>query len=103
MNERGKKVSHDLAEVFTDSEDLKIITGYSSMKEVLKVVRKYSESRIQIIFGNEPSPSSIKSSNNSPRNLTKEMVDYWLARGISILDVDIVFDALQALEEGRIE
>ena len=103
MNERGKKVSHDLAEVFTDSEDLKIITGYSSMKEVLKVVRKYPESRIQIIFGNEPSPSSIKSSNNSPRNLTKEMVDYWLARGISILDVDIVFDALQALEEGRIE
>ena len=29
------------------------------------------------------------------RNLTKEMVDYWLARGISILDVDIVFDALK--------
>jgi len=102
-NEKGKKVASDLKEVFTDSDELRIITGYSSMKEVIKVVKEFPDSKIQIIFGNEPSPSSIKSSNNTPRNLSKEMVEYWLTRGISILDVDIVFDALQALQEGRIE
>ena len=103
INEKERKVASDLKKVFSDSENLRIITGYSSMKEVLRVINQNPQSNLQIIFGNEPSPSSVKSSNNTPRNLSKEMVGYWLSRGISILDVDIVFNALQALEEGKVE
>ena len=47
------------------------------MKEILNAVRDYPQSKIQIV-GNEPSPSTIKSDNISPRSLSKEMAEYWL-------------------------
>ena len=31
------------------------------------------------------------------------MIKFWLEKGISILDADVVFDAIDALEKGRIE
>lgn len=101
-NETGRTVGKDLAGVFSDSPLIRIITGYSSMKQILKSVKDNPSSKIEIIFGNEPSPSSVNSTDNSPKSLSKEMVDYWLTRGISILDADIVFETLQALHEKRI-
>ena len=102
-NEGKRKVSKDIKQIFSDSDEIRIITGYTSMKEILNAVRDYPQSKIQIIFGNEPSPSTIKSDNISPRSLSKEMAEYWLRKGISILDADVVFDAIEALEQKRIE
>ena len=102
QNEGRRSVSKDIKQIFTDSEEIRIITGYTSMKEILNVIRDYPQSKIQIIFGNEPSPSTIKSDKITPRRLSKEMAEYWLKKGISILDADVVFDAIQALEENRI-
>ena len=102
-NEGKRKVSKDIKQIFSDSDEIRIITGYTSMKEILNAIRDYPQSKIQIIFGNEPSPSTIKSDNISPRSLSKEMAEYWLRKGISILDADVVFDAIEALEQKRIE
>ena len=38
INERERKVASDLKKIFSDSENLRIITGYSSMKEILRVI-----------------------------------------------------------------
>jgi hypothetical protein len=103
MNDRGHNVRSELKEIFYGSERIDIITGYSSMKEVLRAIQENPNSKIRIIFGNEPHPSEMGNPKPSPMELSSEMIKFWLEKGISILDADVVFDAIEALKEGRIE
>lgn len=102
-NENGRNVRNELKEIFASSERIDIITGYSSMKEILRVIQENPESKINIIFGNEPNTSNLGNVKPTPKELSSEMIKFWLERGISILDADVVFDAIDALEKGRIE
>lgn len=102
-NERGNNVKGELREIFSNSERIDIITGYSSMKEILRLIQENPTAKINIIFGNEPNASDLGNLKPSPRELSAEMVKFWLEKGISILDADVVFDAIEALQSGRIE
>ena len=103
MNDRGRNVRSDLKEIFQGSKRIDIITGYSSMKEVLRAIQENPRAQIKIIFGNEPHPSELGNPRPSPKELSSEMIKFWLEKGISILDADVVFDAIEALKTGRIE
>ena len=73
------------------------------MKEILRLIQENPTAKINIIFGNEPNASDLGNLKPSPRELSAEMVKFWLEKGISILDADVVFDAIEALQSGRIE
>jgi hypothetical protein len=75
-------VLHDLK---TSAEPL-IITGFSALDRLIDFVAEtQSEGPVRIVLGSEPFPSRRETYEVRGAAFTREMADYWLNRGISIL------------------
>jgi superfamily II DNA or RNA helicase len=101
-NERGIIVGDRIALDCKDSSFLNIVSGYSGLDQIISfITRKASDSKIKLVFGHEPSISSI-SRIHSPRKIDTEMRDYWLEKGFSPSSNSAVMEAIQAIKDRRV-
>ncbi|MBT4156586.1 MAG: hypothetical protein HOE57_03865 [Euryarchaeota archaeon] len=101
-NEQGIIVGNRIALDCKESPYLNIVSGYSGLDQIiLFITRKANDSQIKLVFGHEPSISSI-SRIPSPRKLDKEMRDYWLEKGFSPSSNSAVMSAIQAIKNKRV-
>jgi len=102
-NEQGINVGDRLASDCKDSSFLNIVSGYSGLDQIISfITKKADKSKIKLVFGHEPSITSI-SRFTSPRKLDTEMRDYWLTRGFSPSNNSAVISAIKAIKEKRVD
>ncbi|SVD40725.1 uncharacterized protein METZ01_LOCUS393579, partial [marine metagenome] len=86
-----------------DSNNLKIVTGYAGMEELIEFISEYAfNQEIEIVIGHEPSMVMRKSAKRTPEKLADEMREYWLNRGFSPRTNASVLEAIRAIESGRV-
>ena len=101
-NEQGINVGNRLASDCEGSSFLNIVSGYSGLDQIISfITKKAVKSEIKLVFGHEPSITSI-SRFTSPRKLDTEMRDYWLTRGFSPSNNSAVISAIKAIKEKRV-
>jgi len=102
-NEESYNVHNRLSLDCQHSKNLSVVSGYSGLDQIVWfVTRKASHCNIKLVFGHEPSSSS-DTRLPSPKRLSEEMRDYWLERGFSPSSNSAVIDAIEALDNGRVE
>jgi hypothetical protein len=84
-----------------------IITGYATLEMVVRLIEKYTQTApagatIRFLFGHEPMPPHKPLAAAQRRTLDREMVDYWLNRGISLYVSTSVLAAITALEQDTV-
>ncbi len=87
-NEVGYAVEKILADDFCGSTSILVITGYASLDRVVRFLdqRDFAmQSRVRLMFGNEPYYSPGKSYPIGSKSLADEIRDYWLSHGFSIM------------------
>ena len=108
QNEGDLKVRYILNKDLSQG-DILLILGYASIDEVIKLLAQRMQTlstqpkpaKVRILFGNEPFMYTAR--RKVPRQLSDELRDYWLNKGISIESSPDVFLAQQYLAEADVE
>jgi len=86
LNLNDRSVADNVVEDLRSSPSPLIVTGYASLDRIIDFVAGCPQkSQIRILFGQEPFGSQRESFQLSRINLSDEIRDYWLERGISVL------------------
>ena len=102
-NEGDKKVRDQLIEDCSNSDFLKIISGYSGLDQIVWFIARHArDSKIQIVFGSEPKISQESRLPKRVRKLSDEMRDYWLEKGLSPKTNSSILQTIEAIENGRV-
>lgn len=63
-----------------------IVTGYAGLDRIISLIADSpATTPVRILFGSEPFPSRRESFELAEKNFSKEVENYWLKRGISLL------------------
>lgn len=80
-----------------------IVTGYAGLDRVVELVADCSENTtVRILFGSEPFPSRRESFELAEKSFSKEVENYWLKRGISLLLSAKLIQCIERLKSGRL-
>lgn len=102
-NEGAKNVRQQLIEDCSNSQLLRIITGYSGLDQVVWFVSRYAKkSKIEIVFGSEPKLSNESRLPRRTLKLSEEVRDYWLERGLSPKTNSSILETIKAIESKRV-
>jgi superfamily II DNA or RNA helicase len=104
VNEDGRKVSDALNNDLRETRTLRIVTGYTSIEMLLKVVIEKCQSleKVELVFGNEPTTRLRTDSVLKSVSLSDEAKEYWLKRGISPVHSYRLTQFIQMIDEGKI-
>lgn len=104
-NRSGKQVSEIVYADLLGSERALIVAGYASLAELLRLVGgiKDRPSRVRVILGAEPFPTSRRRFVLGRNTFSDEVRDYWLEQGISLRLSGAIIRAKQLLAEGRLD
>lgn len=106
LNEQGRSVANIAFADWEESDELIMLTGFTSVEQILRVFGDSERRRpasIKIVIGNEPDIRPLESFRGPTTRIDQRMRDYWLDRGISILNHPALLHLLQRLESGEIE
>lgn len=98
----SNKVSHIIKNDWTDSGNMLLLTGYTSLGYLIQVFgakKRITEGIVTIILGNEPNIQEQSSIENFQGSLEKELTEYWLSRGISLTNFGPLLRLIKLLEE----
>ena len=80
-----------------------IVTGYASLDKLIDHIADCrAESKVRIIIGCEPFDSRRESYRHGEDALVKEMEDYWLERGISLLLSAKLLTCIDRIKKGSV-
>ena len=107
-------VNHSTAKVRTvlwpdvaDSPAPLLVTGYSSLDELISVLWAWCQSGhpgpARLVLGNEPSPSTRARFGDPTEVLAVEVLDYWLEQGFSPRLHGPVVGLIDAITTGRVQ
>ena len=107
-------VNHSTAKVRTvlwpdvaDSPAPLLVTGYSSLDELISVLWAWCQSGhpgpARLVLGNEPSPSTRARFGDPTEVLADEVLDYWLEQGFSPRLHGPVVGLIDAVTTGRVQ
>lgn len=85
------------------AHDPLIITGYSGLDRVIDFVSDCDPTvSVRIVFGSEPFPSRRETFELGGHSFSKEIENYWLKRGISLLLSAKLIHCIERLESGKL-
>jgi hypothetical protein len=80
-----------------------IVAGYASLDKLVEFIASSRSESIRIVFGSEPHEGRQRRYRVGRRRLPREMREYWLERGFSVLLATPVLAAIDALKNGRVQ
>jgi hypothetical protein len=90
-----------------DSAAPMLVTGYSSLDELISVLWAWCQSGhpgpARLVLGNEPSPSTRARFGDPTEVLAAEVLDYWLEQGLSPRLHAPVVGLIDAVTSGRVQ
>lgn len=105
----GETVGAHVYRDLLDSERALLITGYAGIEHLLGFFHRWSERErpvpqrpVRLLIGVEPTLRPVRDPNTAV-GLEAEARDYWLFRGISLLNSQQLLSTLELLEKGRLE
>ena len=79
-------------------------SGYSGLDQIIWFIARHArDAKINIVIGNEPSPSSQSRLPTRSKKLEDEMRDYWLEQGLSPRTNSSLLETIAAIKSGRVE
>ena len=85
-------------------KDPLIITGYTSLLRVIKLIAGLAEDQcLRLLIGNEPFPLAKVGMTLEPLSLPEEIHSYWTTHRLSLLQYPDVFAALEKLEKRQVD
>jgi SNF2-related domain/Helicase conserved C-terminal domain/PLD-like domain len=96
----GERVVQDLL----DSPSPLLITGYAGIEQLLDLFRRYRTSGgrpapgARLLVGVEPTPRRIAPTPAVSTSFDDEIADYWLGRGVSLLNASTLLATLELIE-----
>ncbi|MDT8376428.1 MAG: SNF2-related protein [Mariprofundaceae bacterium] len=106
LNIGGHSVSSVVRSDLESSEEILIVTGYSSLEYVIdKLGSLHAKEghKTRLIIGNELDSSQRQFNKISKRTLPQEVADYWLQEGISVIYATEILLIIEKLKSGEIE
>ena len=104
VNRKGNTVRKFVWVDLKESECPTIIAGYASLTQLIDfVVDDHSCKKIQILFGNEPFPSTRKFHSNKTLTFSEEATDYWVNKGISLRLSAKVVRTIELIQSGVVD
>ena len=99
LNTPGNVVRKQLSADFAAAKSINIVTGYSGLDEVIRLLARTSENTdVRLLFGDEPRPTDRERATFSPKALSAEIREHFLDTGLSC-DVFVdVYDAVERLK-----
>ncbi|MEX2499829.1 MAG: SNF2-related protein [Wenzhouxiangellaceae bacterium] len=85
------------------AENPLIVAGYASLDKLVEFIAGSHSDSIRIVFGSEPHEGQQRRYRVGRRRLPREMREYWLSRGFSVLLAAPVLAAITALKDGRVQ
>jgi len=98
----GSRVTRDLL----DSPSPLLVTGYAGIEELLTLFHLCwtsgdgRETRARLLVGVEPVTGRHRGVPGDPRRFGDEVADYWLGRGVSLLNASMLLGTLHLIEAG---
>ena len=85
-----------------------LVTGYASLSKIVDFLAACSQrpepfERVRILLGHEPTPVRNATHRLGSRTLSREIEEYWLERGISVLQSVQVLEAIAFVRGGKVE
>ncbi|WP_415898072.1 SNF2-related protein [Neptuniibacter sp. QD57_21] len=81
-----------------------IVTGYTSLKKLVQFLSRITDqAKVQLLLGNEPSPSSPHAYKVRKQSFPHEVEEYWLEQGFSLRQSLELVTALERFENEQIE
>lgn len=100
LNEAGGKVEPTARRLTDPGTRSIVVTGYSSLDYLIRAFGDGKPRDIDLVLGNEPAASVAS---HHPRiSLAQEIREYWLERGLSILDGSAVAALIEAVKKGEV-
>lgn len=106
LNEKDQSVSSVALRDWKESENLIVLTGFTSIEQILRVFGDPEQRRpafVRVLIGNEPDVRPLDSFRGPSMRLDRRMRDYWLDRGISILNHPALLEVIRRLETEEID
>jgi len=103
LNTPGENVRKQLTADFADAKSIMILTGYSGLDEVIRLLARIdNDADVRLLFGDEPRPSDRERATFSPKGLSAEIREHFLDEGLSC-DVFVdVYDAIERLRTDKV-
>ncbi|HNP36964.1 MAG TPA: SNF2-related protein [Woeseiaceae bacterium] len=102
LNTPGEVVRKQLLSDFSAAESILILTGYSGLDEVIRLLARTNvETDVRLLFGDEPRASDRERPTFNPKALSAEIREHFLEEGLSC-DVFVdVYDAVERLKSDK--
>jgi len=103
-NEGDYTVGNQLIQDCLKSPFFNLTSGYSGLDQIVWFIARHAkDAKINIVIGNEPSPSSHSRLPSRSKKLEDEMRDYWLEQGLSPRTNSSLLQTISAIESGRVK
>ena len=103
-NEGDNTVGAQLIADCVNSPFFNLTSGYSGLDQIVWFIARHArDAKINIVIGNEPSPSSQSRLPTRSKKLEDEMRDYWLEQGLSPRTNSSLLETIAAIESGRVK
>jgi superfamily II DNA or RNA helicase len=106
LNEQDQSVAEIALADWEESDGLIMLTGFTSVEQILRVFgdsNRRGPASIKIVIGNEPDIRPLESFRGPSSRIDHRMRDYWLDRGISILNHPALLEVIRRLESEEID
>lgn len=104
VNISPKNVKDFIWKDLTSSRKSIIVAGYTSLDWLIDLVHEsHGSDEIRLLFGSEPFPSRREEYRLIKNNLPNEVMEYWLARGISLLRSAALIEFIDGLKSGKVK
>ena len=104
VNNGSRTVRNIIKDDWEGSSEMLILTGYTSLEYLLSIFGKKSpiSHKVEIVLGNEPTSHLSQSGFTSPAKISKEYKEYWLRRGISIMNMGNLLNLIERIQNKEI-
>ncbi len=104
LNEDKRKIKDILLNDIGSSKDYLIVTGFTSLANTVEIFGKEPlniQRKTRILLGFEPEIRKRKTWMKTP--LTQEIKEYWINKGIDVLQGGMVIQTIEHIKNGKIE
>ncbi|MEO2051944.1 MAG: SNF2-related protein [Allomuricauda sp.] len=104
INEGKRKIRDILLKDISSSKEYLIITGFTSLANTVEIFGKEPlnlDRKTRILLGFEPEVRRRKTWTKTP--LTQEIKEYWINKGIDVLQGGMVIQTIEHIKNGNIE
>ena len=103
LNVAGERVGAQVLADIKGSNRPLIVTGYASLDRLIDLAAGVpSDGEVRVLLGSEPFPSRRTQFSVGGRSFPKEVENYWLERGVSLLLSGKLVRCIERLKEGVI-